>query len=249
VRHAQVQARLTCDPAGVPGDVLLLSNSRPPGGAEPFAHAREIFASHLDGRVVWFVPYALADHDHYFAWVRRALGDGIDLRPLHREADPPATAARAEAVFVGGGNTFRLLHDVRRLGVLDALRAAPECRYTGSSAGTNLAGPTVKTTNDMPIVDPGGLDALARVPFQVNPHYLDPDPSSTHQGETREERIREFHEMNDAPVVGLREGAWLHRTGDTLSLGGNTARLFRRDQEPEELVVGTDVSWLLSPSS
>jgi dipeptidase E len=230
----------------VPGDVLLLSNSRPPGGAEPFAHAREVLASHLDGRDVWFVSYALADHDHYFAWVRRALGVGIDLRPLHREPDPAATVAAAAAVLVGGGNTFRLLHEVRRLRVLDALRTNDDCRYTGSSAGTNLACPTVKTTNDMPIVDPGGLDALARVPFQVNPHYLDPDPTSTHQGETREERIAEFHEMNHVPVVGLREGAWLHRTGDDLALGGNTARLFRRDQEPEELAVGTDLSWLLT---
>ena len=232
----------------MPGDVLLLSNSRPPGGAEPFAHAREVLASHLGGRAVWFVPYALADHDHYVAWVRRALGDGIDLRPLHREPDPAATAADADAVFVGGGNTFRLLHDVRRLGVLDALRANPGCRYTGSSADTNLACPTIMTTNDMPVVDPGGLDALTRVPFQVNPHYLDPDPTSTHQGETREERIREFHEVNDVPVVGLREGAWLHRTGDHLALGGNTARLFRREQEPEELVAGTDLSWLLTCS-
>ncbi len=151
-------------------------------------------------------------------------------------------------MFVGGGNTFRLLHDVRRLGLLDALRANPDCRYTGSSAGTNLACPTVKTTNDMPIVDPGGLDALDRVPFQVNPHYVDPDPASTHQGETREERILEFHEMNEVPVVGLREGAWLHRTGDTLTLDGNTARLFRRGHEPEELVAGTDLSWLLTSS-
>ena len=232
----------------MPGDVLLLSNSRPPGGAEPFAHAREILASHLGGRPVWFVPYALADHDAYFAWVHRALGDGIDLRPLHREPDPAATAAGAAAVFVGGGNTFRLLDEVRRLGVLDALRGNPDCRYTGSSAGTNLACPTIMTTNDMPIVDPGGLDALARVPFQVNPHYLDPDPASTHQGETREERIREFHEVNHVPVVGLREGAWLHREGDELSLGGNTARLFRPDHEPGELVVGIDLSWLLTPS-
>jgi dipeptidase E len=230
----------------VPGDVLLLSNSRPPGGAEPFAHARAVLAGHLAGRDVWFVPYALADHDGYYAWVRRALGEGIDLRPLHRERDPATALADAAAVFVGGGNTFRLLHDVRRLGVLDALRAAPDCRYTGSSAGTNLACPSVKTTNDMPIVDPGGLDALDRVPFQVNPHYLDPDPDSTHQGETREERIREFHEMNDVPVVGLREGAWLHRTGEDLTLGGTTARLLRRDHEPEELAVGTDLSWLLT---
>jgi dipeptidase E len=230
----------------VSGDVLLLSNSRPPGGAEPFSHAREVLTDHLDGRTVWFVPYAQADHDAYAAWARDALQ--LDLRPLHREPDPAATAAAAEAVFVGGGNTFRLLHDVRRLGILDALRGNDACRYTGSSAGTNLACPTVRTTNDMPIVDPGGLDALGRVPFQVNPHYLDPDPTSTHQGETREERIREFHEVAATPVVGLREGAWLRRTGDTVTLGGNTARLFRRGEEPTELGPGTDLSWLMISS-
>lgn len=241
----------------MPGDVLLLSNSRPPGGAAPFAHARDVLAGHLGGRPVWFVPYARADHDDYFAWVSRALGDAVDLRPLHREEDPAHTLADAPAVFVGGGNTFRLLHEVRRLGLLAALRANPDCRYTGSSAGTNLGCPTVMTTNDMPIVDPGGLDALGRVPFQVNPHYLDPDPASTHQGETREERIHEFHECNTVPVVGLREGAWLHRTGDGaqpsstigtadgLALGGNTARLFRRGCEPAELAAGTDLTWLL----
>ena len=232
----------------MPGDVLLLSNSRPPGGAAPLAHAREILANHWGDRPVWFVPHARADHDDYFTWIRHALGDGIDIRPLHREPDPATTAATARAVFVGGGNTFRLLHDVRRLGILDALRGNPDCRYTGSSAGTNLGCPTVKTTNDMPIVDPGGLDALVRVPFQVNPHYLDPDPHSTHQGETREERIVEFHEMNTTPVVGLREGAWLHRAGDTLRLGGHTARLFRKDEPPMELAVGTDLSWLLAPA-
>jgi dipeptidase E len=232
----------------VPGDVLLLSNSRPPGGDEPFAHAREILARHLGDRPVWFVPYARADHDDYFTWVRRALGPDVDLRPLHAEPDPAATAGEAAAVFVGGGNTFRLLADVRRLGVLDALRANPGCRYTGSSAGTNLGCPTIRTTNDMPIVDPAGLDALALVPVQVNPHYLDPDPTSTHQGETREERIAEFHEVDATPVVGLREGAWLHRTGDTLTLDGHTARLFRRGREPEELATGTDLSWLLTSS-
>jgi dipeptidase E len=101
----------------------------------------------------------------------------------------------------------------------------------------------------MPIVDPAGLDALARVPFQVNPHYLDPDPGSTHQGETREERIAEFHEVDPVPVVGLREGAWLHRAGEVLTLDGHTARLFRRGHGPEELAAGTDLSWLLTTSS
>jgi dipeptidase E len=230
----------------VTGDVLLLSNSRPPDGSAPFAHARDVLAHHLGGRTVWFLPYARADHDDYTAWVADALRDaaGLEVRGLHRGRDPAATVAAADAVFVGGGNTFRLLHDVRRLGILDALRANTAARYTGSSAGTNLACPTIRTTNDMPIVDPGGLDAVGRVPFQVNPHYLDPDPRSRHQGETREERIAEFHEVSDVPVIGLREGAWLHVTGADLTLGGGTARLFRRGEEPTEHAAGTDLSWL-----
>lgn len=224
---------------------LLLSNSRPPGGREPFAHAREVLAEHLGDRTVWFVPYARADHDDYTAWVRDALS--LDVRGVHRVADPAATLAGADAVLVGGGNTFRLLRDVQRLGLLAPLRAV--ARYVGSSAGTNLACPTVRTTNDMPIVVPDGLGALGLVPFQVNPHYVDPEPASSHQGETRAERITEFHEVNDVAVVGLREGAWLHLTGPVVTLGGNTARLFRRGEEPVECAVGTDLSWLLGSTT
>ena len=222
------------------GDLLLLSNSRPPGGAEPFAHAREVLDAHVGDRPLWFVPYARADHDAYTAWVARALGR--EVHGVHREPDPAAALRTAGAVMVGGGNTFRLLAAVQRLGLLAPLREVE--RYVGSSAGTNLAGPTIRTTNDMPIVATDGLDALGLVPFQINPHYLDPDPASTHQGETREERIAEFHEENHTPVLGLREGAWLHRAGDTLTLDGNTARLFRRGRAPVELAPGTDLSWM-----
>lgn len=249
----------------MPADVLLMSNSRPPDGDVPFAHAADVLREQLGGRTVWFVPHALADHDAYTdsvgAALRRVLGDdGIDLRGLHREPDPVAVLDGAdpetEAVFVGGGNTFRLLRRVRDLGILDALRRRDDLRYSGASAGSNLAGPTVMTTNDMPIVDPGGFDALGRVPFQINPHYLDPDPSSTHRGETREQRIAEFHEMNDVPVVGLREGAWLVQRSEgtgggtgtlTLTLVGHTARLFRRGEEPTEHAAGTDLTRLLTP--
>lgn len=221
---------------------LLLSNSRPPGGDAPFAHARDVLREHLGDRTVWFLPYARADHDDYTAAVAEALGE-LDVRGLHTSPHPAATLRDADAVFVGGGNTFRLLRDVRRLGLLDPLRAVE--RYTGSSAGTNLACPTIRTTNDMPIVDPGGLDAVARVAFQVNPHYLDPDPASTHQGETREERIAELHEVDDVPVVGLREGAWLHARDGAVTLGGSTARLFRRGAEPTEHAPGEELSALL----
>jgi dipeptidase E len=228
------------DHGAVAGDLLLLSNSRPPGGAAPFAHARAQLDAHLGDRELWFVPYARADHDDYTAWVAHALGR--EVRGVHRAPDPVAALHAARAVMVGGGNTFRLLATVRRLGLLEPLRTVE--RYVGSSAGTNLAGPTIRTTNDMPIVEPAGLDALGLVPFQINPHYLDPDPTSSHQGETREERIAEFHEENATPVLGLREGAWLHRGDGTLTLGGNTARLFRRAREPLELAPGADLAWL-----
>ncbi|WP_433784781.1 dipeptidase PepE [Actinomycetospora sp. CA-101289] len=234
-------------------DSLLFSNSRPPGAQVPFAHAVAPLREHLGSRTVWFVPWAGGELDDYTGWVgdalREVLGD-VDLRGLHREPDPAATLRAAdperETVFVGGGNTFRLRRRLGDNGVLAALRERTDLRYAGASAGSNLACPTIRTTNDMPIVEPGGLDALARIPVQINPHYLDPDPHSTHRGETREERIAEFHEENAVAVVGLREGAWLLRSGERLTLDGYTARLFRRGQEPAELAAGTDVSWLLA---
>jgi dipeptidase E len=116
----------------------------------------------------------------------------------------------------------------------------------GSSAGTNMSCPTVRTTNDMPIVEPPSFEAFGLIPFQINPHYLDPDPASTHMGETREERIVQFLEQNDVAVLGMREGAWLRRQGSALALGGTTgARLFRRDRQPEEFGDGADLSFLL----
>src|SRR5262249_19579645 len=125
-------------------------------------------------------------------------------------------------------------------------RALAGMPYMGSSAGTNIAAPTIRTTNDMPIVQPASFEALGLVPFQINPHYLDPDPKSTHMGETREQRLREFHEENEAPVVGLREGAWMRIEGDRAILGGaRGARIFRRDEEPEERGTGDSLDDLL----
>jgi dipeptidase E len=152
-------------------------------------------------------------------------------------------------VFVGGGNTFRLLSVLRRLGVMGALRqrVIHGVPYLGASAGSNLACPTIRTTNDMPIVEPPSLEALGLVSFQINPHYVDPDPASTYMGETREERLLQFLEENETPVVGLREGAMLRVEGKSVLLEGIAgARIFRRGRDPVEAQPGMDIGALLA---
>lgn len=152
-------------------------------------------------------------------------------------------------MFVGGGNSFRLLSALYRTGLREALikAVAGGLPYMGAGAGTNMAAPSLRTTNDMPIVEPPSFETLGLVPFQINPHYLDPDPASTHKGETREERLREFPEENDVPVLGLREGSWLRVEGERAVLGGERdARLFRRGAEPRELSVGAGLSELFA---
>jgi len=231
-------------------DLLLLSNSRL-HGREYLDHALDAVAELLGGRRrVHFAPYALADHDAYTARVADALKPlGVEVVGLHRSGDPRREVESAEVLFVGGGNTFRLLKTIRRLGLIEPVRRRVEAgglAYLGSSAGTNHACPTIRTTNDMPIVQPDSLEAFGLVPFQINPHYQDADPASTHMGETREERIRQFLEENDVAVLGMREGAWLRRRGPSLALGGTTgAILFRRAADPAEIAGGTDLSHLL----
>jgi dipeptidase E len=198
---------------------------------------------------VLFVPFALFDRDAYAAQARRRFERmGIGLDSVHDARDGREVVARASAVFMGGGNTFRLVDALHRRGLLEAIRervraGAP---YLGSSAGSIVAGPTLKTTKDMPIVEPPSFDALGLVSFQISPHYLDPDPASTHMGETQEERIRQFHEENTAPVVGLREGAMLSVEAGRVVLEGETgARVFHRGAEPVEAVPGQELDGLL----
>jgi dipeptidase E len=198
---------------------------------------------------VLFVPYALKDRDGYAARARDAFAEmGFELDSIHQATDPRSALERAEALFCGGGNTFRLLKTLYDLELVEPLRrrALDGMPYAGASAGSNLACPTIKTTNDMPIVEPPSFTALGLVPFQINPHYVDPVPGSTHMGETRETRIREFHEENDTPVVGLREGAMVRLEGDLLQLRGLAgARVFRRGKEPVEVAPGSELSSLL----
>jgi dipeptidase E len=155
-------------------------------------------------------------------------------------------------MFIGGGNTFRLLKSLYEAGVLDTIRrrVAEGMPYIGSSAGSNVAAPTIKTTNDMPIVQPPSFDALNLVWFQINPHFLDAEPNSTHMGETREQRLVQFLEENETPVAGLREGAMLRIEDNITLLKGSTgARIFRRGFEPVETSPGDQLDALLQPST
>ena len=217
-----------------------------------FAEARDEVLGFLGKtKRLLFVPWALQDLDQYVAKVRGVVGPwGLAVDSVHEAKDPKAAIAKAKAIFVGGGNTFRLLTRLHEHDVLDAIRARVRggVPFLGSSAGSNVACPTIMTTNDMPIVYPPTFAALGLVPFQINPHYLDPDPASTFQGETREQRIVEFHEMNAPAVIGLREGSLLRREGSRLELRGTVgARLFRRGVPPAEHLPGDRLDFLLDP--
>jgi dipeptidase E len=230
--------------------LFLLSNSTQYGQAY-LDHAMPAIRDFLGPlRSLVFVPFALHDRDGYTAKVSARFGkEGIAVRGVNADASSAAAVEAADAVFVGGGNTFRLLDTLQRTGLVEAIRrrARSGVPYLGASAGTNIAAPTIKTTNDMPIVQPRSFDALGLVPFQINPHYVDADPSSRHMGETREERLREFLEENDAVVVGLREGTWLRGEDRSLRLEGvRGARIFRRGREPEEVAAGSSLDALLN---
>jgi dipeptidase E len=229
--------------------LLLISNSTNHGQGYLDHVLQEIDGFLGAVRRLVFVPFALKDRTGYGAKVRERLAAiGVEVATLTADEAGRRMAAGAEAVFTGGGNTFRLLKTLQDTGLLAILRerALAGMPYLGSSAGTNIAAPTIRTTNDMPIVEPASFTALGLVPFQINPHYLDPDPNSTHMGETREQRLKEFHEENETPVAGLREGAWLRIEGDRATLGGaRGARLFRRGEEPEERGTGESLDDLL----
>lgn len=189
-----------------------------------------------------FIPYARPggiSHDSYTDKVRNALSSlSFEVKGLHEYADPVKAIRESKAIFTGGGNTFLLVEKLYRNNVMNFLREQIKngIPYLGTSAGTNIAGLTIQTTNDMPIIYPPTFQTLGIVPFNINPHYLDPDPASTHKGETRETRIKEFHTLNTQPVVGLREGSWLEIKSGKIALKGKLpARIFIKDEEPYEM--------------
>lgn len=200
---------------------------------------------------ILFIPFARPggiSHEEYTAKVASAFAKiGKEVKGIH-EFDDYSTAIRnAEGIFTGGGNTFLLVAQLYKNVIMGVFTEVVQngTPYLGTSAGSNICGLTMQTTNDMPIVYPPSFKTLGLIPFNLNPHYLDADLNSKHMGETRETRINEFHCFNTVPVLGLREGSWLDVKGDKITLKGNLkARLFRKNQIPVELDSGADLSFL-----
>ncbi len=233
--------------------LLLLSNSRNYGKGY-LEHAGDAIRDFLGTAVrhVLFVPYAVVrvPWDDASAMVAQRFRElGYALQSVHAAADPVAAVRGAQAIAVSGGNTFHLLKTLYDTGLVDAIRAATRAGapYMGWSAGSNVACPTIRTTNDMPIVEPPTLDALGLVPFQINPHYTDATIPN-HGGETRGERLSEFTAANPGThVIGLREGSLLRLEGKRLTLlGEQPARLFLAKREPWEVAAGGDVGFLMT---
>ncbi|MEK6899403.1 MAG: dipeptidase PepE [Nanoarchaeota archaeon] len=233
--------------------LLLISNSTLHGSGY-LDHCEPMIRDFMGkNKRILFVPYARPSgmtHDDYAKKAYERFDKmGIRLDSIHQCDSTSYRAVRnAEAIFIGGGNTFVLLNSLQKSGIVGdiAERIREGMPYIGTSAGANVAGKTIMTTNDMPIAYPESFDAMGAVPFIINPHYIDPVPDSKHMGESRETRIREYHVFNSDPVVALREGAMLRVEGDKMELAGTTnARLFMQDQEAIEYAPGSDLSFLL----
>ncbi|MEY3928263.1 MAG: dipeptidase PepE [Bacteroidota bacterium] len=213
---------------------LLLASTSTVHGSPYLDYLRDEWSHHFAGRLVVFVPYARPGGmtwDDYTARPKTVMAlAGITVKGVHEFASVAEAAHAAEGWFVGGGNTFMLRRTLRETGLEPLLDASVRSGipYMGSSAGINIAGISIGTTNDMPVVEVPTLNAMGWVPFNLNPHYIDPIEGSTHMGETRDERIAEFHAYNSQPVIGLREGSWLTSNGrDHLLHGPHSARIFR----------------------
>ena len=198
-----------------------------------------------------FIPYARPggiSHENYTESVKKTFKNmSFKVRGLHEFKDPKKALGETEGIFTGGGNTFLLVEKLYRNDLMELLREQilDGIPYLGTSAGTNICGLTMQTTNDMPIIYPPSFKTLGIVPFNLNPHYLDPDKNSTHKGETRETRIAEFHAINTQPVVGLREGSWLEiKDGEIMLRGSLSARIFRASREPFELETNSSLNEL-----
>ena len=230
-------------------NMLVASTSTLHGGSYLYYLLPTLKEHFKDTEEVIFIPSARPggiSHDAYTKKAQEAFSEiGITLKGLHTYSNPQKALEEAKGIFTGGGNTFLLVKMLYEENVLEALRTAINngTPYLGTSAGSNICGQNMRTTNDMPIVYPPSFDTIGALPFNINPHYLDPDTNSTHMGETRETRINEFHSKNKVPVVGLREGSWLEVKGKTITLQGDLdARIFEQNNKPVEISTGGDLS-------
>ncbi len=201
-----------------------------------------------DANTIVFIPYARPSgisHEDYTMKAREAFKKiHKNVKGIHEFENPIEAIQNAEAIFTGGGNTFVLLYQLYKNNLLEPLKKSvlKGTPYLGTSAGSNICGLTINTTNDMPIVYPPSFKALSFIPFNINPHYLDPIPNNKHMGETRETRIKEFHAYHTQPVIGLREGSWLQVTETSIKLKGPlTARVFEYNKTPYEIESGTEL--------
>ncbi|CAG0886611.1 unnamed protein product [Darwinula stevensoni] len=236
--------------------LLLFSNSSM-AGEEYLQFASSLINQFKDGwgmSKALFIPYALRTHEDYTEKVKKAFHPfGIEIEGIHKAEDPVAAVRSAKAIFVGGGNTFQLLKGLYDHKLIDPIRKSvlqEGVPYVGWSAGSNVATASICTTNDMPIVHPPSFHALALVPFNINPHFVDADPNSTHMGETREQRIEQYHEIEGMPpVLALREGSFLEVHDDSAFLRGRSgAKLFRTGKPVEAFEPEANLSFLLESS-
>lgn len=230
--------------------LLLISNSTSFGSGY-LDHCETEMNGFLGSKVetITFIPFASTERDSYVEKARERFERmGYGLVSVHDHVNPAGLIKGSQAVFIGGGNTFLLLKSMYEAGIIEAIRerVAGGMPYMGTSAGSNVACATINTTNDMPIVYPPSFDALGLVPFALNPHYIDPASDSTHKGETRQQRIDQFHDVCDLPVVGLRESGILLVEGDRMEIrGARGVKLFRKGLDPVEFGPGSDLSFLL----
>ena len=222
--------------------MIIASTSTLHGGSylEYLLPTLETFYSSI--RELLFIPYARPGGVTYDAYTNKAAlafkKMNISVTGIHEYNDLKNAVKNAEGIFTGGGNTFELVNQLYKNDLMEVLKEKLEAGtlYLGTSAGSNICGVNMRNTNDMPIVYPPNFDTLGMIPFNINAHYLDPDPNSTHMGETRETRIKEFHVFNETPVLGLREGSWLKVDKDQIILEGElTARWFQKGKLPIEI--------------
>ena len=231
---------------------MIIASTSTVHGSKYLAYLLPTLKVHFkDVNELLFIPYARPSgisYEAYTANAKKAFSTiNIDVKGIHEYENPIEAIKKAAAIFTGGGNTFELVNQLYKNDIISDLQQvlSKGTPYLGTSAGSNICGVNMMNTNDMPIVYPPSFNTLKMIPFNINAHYLDPNPDSKHMGETRETRIKEFHVFNSTAVLGLREGSWLEVNGDSIVLKGElTARLFERNIAPTEIETGKEISAL-----